>query len=104
MLTLKGLNLNETDPAMALYGYARVSSSDQDFALQEQALRAAGCDVVRSEKASGTSRTGRTELATLLDFLRRGDTRPFCPVGWVLLRQHSSPWIYEISSCVGEAA
>jgi hypothetical protein len=27
--------------------------------------------VVRAEKASGTSRTGRTELATLLDFLRR---------------------------------
>jgi|GEM_PF-2664180 len=59
---------------MALYGYARVSSSDQDFALQEQALRAARCDVVRAEKASGTSRTGRTELETLLDFLRRGDT------------------------------
>jgi DNA invertase Pin-like site-specific DNA recombinase len=30
--------------------------------------------VVRAEKASGTSRAGRTELATLLDFLRRGDT------------------------------
>jgi DNA invertase Pin-like site-specific DNA recombinase len=59
---------------MALYGYARVSSSDQDFALQEQALRAAGCEIVRAEKASGTSRAGRTELATLLDFLRRGDT------------------------------
>lgn len=59
---------------MALYGYARVSSSDQDFALQEQALRAAGCDVVRAEKVSGTSRVGRTELQTLLDFLRRGDT------------------------------
>lgn len=37
---------------MALYGYARVSSSDQDSALQEQALRAAGYDVVRAEKAS----------------------------------------------------
>lgn len=44
------------------------------FALQEQALRAAGCDVVRAEKASGTSRADRNELATLLDFLRRGDT------------------------------
>jgi DNA invertase Pin-like site-specific DNA recombinase len=59
---------------MALYGYARVSSSGQDFALQEQALCAAGCDVVRAEKASGTSRAVRTELKTLLDFLRRGDT------------------------------
>ena len=59
---------------MAFYGYARVSSSDQDFALQEQALRAAGCEIIRSEKASGTSRVGRTELETLLNFLRRGDT------------------------------
>lgn len=59
---------------MALYGYARVSSSDQDFALQEQELRAAGCEIIRSEKASGTSRLGRTELETLLNFLRRGDT------------------------------
>jgi len=55
---------------MALYGYARVSSSDQDFALQEQALRAAGCEVVRSEKASGTSRVGRAELETLLSWRR----------------------------------
>lgn len=59
---------------MALYGYARVSSSDQDFTLQEQALRAAGCEVIRTEKASGTNRAGRTELQVLLDFLRRGDT------------------------------
>jgi DNA invertase Pin-like site-specific DNA recombinase len=59
---------------MALYGYARVSSNDQDFTLQEQALRAAGCEVIRAEKATGTSRTGRTELQVLLDFLRCGDT------------------------------
>lgn len=59
---------------MALYGYARVSTNDQDFTLQEQALRAAGCEVIRSEKVTGTSRTGRTELQVLLDFLRRGDT------------------------------
>ncbi len=59
---------------MALYGYARVSTSDQDFVLQEKTLREAGCDVVRSEKKSGASRVGRTELKTLLDFLRPGDT------------------------------
>lgn len=59
---------------MALYGYARVSTNDQDFTLQEQALRAAGCEVIRAEKVTGTSRTGRTELQILLDFLRRGDT------------------------------
>jgi DNA invertase Pin-like site-specific DNA recombinase len=61
MLFLKGLKPDETNPTLALYGYARVSSSDQDFAQQEQeqeqeqALRAAGCDVVRAEKVSGTS-------------------------------------------------
>ena len=59
---------------MALYGYARVSTNDQDFTLQEQALRAAGCEVIRAEKVTGTSRTDRTELQVLLDFLRPGDT------------------------------
>ena len=29
---------------MALYGYARVSTADQDCTLQEHALRAAGCE------------------------------------------------------------
>ncbi|WP_370663034.1 recombinase family protein [Massilia violaceinigra] len=74
MPTLKGLHPNETNHAMALYADARVSSSDQDFTLQEQALRAAGCDVARAGKASGTSRAGRTGLGTLLDSFRRGDT------------------------------
>ena len=59
---------------MAPYGYARVSTSDQDLSLQEHALRVAGCDVVRAEKVTGATRTGRTELQLLLDFLRPGDT------------------------------
>src|SRR5215510_4673704 len=59
---------------MALYGYARVSTSDQDVSLQEQALRAAGCQVIRAEKVSAARREGRTELALLLEFLRQGDT------------------------------
>ncbi|CAM5775097.1 integrase-like protein y4lS [Labrys miyagiensis] len=59
---------------MPTYGYARVSSVDQDLAIQEAALRMAGCHVIRSEKKSGTRRDGRTELATLLDFLHEGDT------------------------------
>lgn len=56
------------------YGYARASSEDQDCALQEAKLREAGCDIVRTEKRSGTSLVGRAELATLLEFLREGDT------------------------------
>ena len=59
---------------MALYGYARVSSLDQDLAIQEEKLRAAGCQVIRAEKRSGTGRVGRTELQLLLDFLHKGDT------------------------------
>jgi DNA invertase Pin-like site-specific DNA recombinase len=59
---------------MARYGYARVSTIDQDLRLQEAALRAAGCDIVRAEKVSGTMRDGRAELALLLAFLRPGDT------------------------------
>ncbi|HEX2218863.1 MAG TPA: recombinase family protein, partial [Gemmatimonadales bacterium] len=59
---------------MPLYGYARVSTLDQDLAIQEEALRAAGCHVVRAEKRSGSTREGRTELRLLLDFLHPGDT------------------------------
>ncbi|MBP1806950.1 recombinase family protein [Rubellimicrobium aerolatum] len=58
----------------ALYGYARVSTTDQDLSLQEAALRAAGCQVIRAEKKTGTSREGRAELELLLQFLRPGDT------------------------------
>jgi DNA invertase Pin-like site-specific DNA recombinase len=59
---------------MALYGYARVSSIDQDLTIQEEKLRAAGCQVIRAEKRSGSGRAGRTELQLLLDFLHNGDT------------------------------
>jgi len=59
---------------MTLFGYARVSTSGQDLAIQESALRAAGCQTIRSEKKSGTQRGSRTELQILLDFLREGDT------------------------------
>jgi DNA invertase Pin-like site-specific DNA recombinase len=59
---------------MAIYGYARASTVEQDVTLQQETLRRAGCEVVRSEKSSGASRVGRSELAVLLQFLRRGDT------------------------------
>lgn len=58
----------------AIYGYARVSTNDQDLTIQRAALIAAGCSVIRAEKASGTTRQGRTELASMLDFIRPGDT------------------------------
>ncbi len=59
---------------MATYGYARVSTADQDLTVQREALKAAGCEIIREEKISGTSRQGRKELQTLLEFLRTGDT------------------------------
>jgi DNA invertase Pin-like site-specific DNA recombinase len=59
---------------MTIYGYARVSAIDQDLSIQKRALKAAGCEMIRAEKASGARRDGRTELQALLDFLRAGDT------------------------------
>jgi DNA invertase Pin-like site-specific DNA recombinase len=58
---------------MTIIGYARVSTTDQDLSIQESALRAAGCDVIRAEKQSGTSTQGRAELRTVLDFIGKGD-------------------------------
>ncbi len=55
------------------YGYARVSTVDQDLTIQLEALTNAGCETIRQEKVSGTSVQGREELNTLLEFLREGD-------------------------------
>lgn len=63
---------------MTKIGYARVSTQDQDLALQSEALKKAGCDVVRAERKSGTSTDGRTELATVLEFIRKGDVLVVC--------------------------
>ncbi|WP_158808461.1 recombinase family protein [Beijerinckia sp. L45] len=56
------------------YGYARVSTTDQNLTIQVDALKAVGCQTIRSEKVTGTKREGRAELATLMDFMRKGDT------------------------------
>src|ERR1700723_1590878 len=58
---------------MTVIGYARVSTVDQNLEIQEAALKSAGCDVIRSEKRSGATTKGRTELQTVLEFLRKGD-------------------------------
>ncbi len=69
-----GLDFIDTGVAMTIYGYARVSSADQNLDVQTEALRRAGCMIIREEKRSGSTRRGRHELETLLDFLRAGDT------------------------------
>lgn len=58
---------------MPRYGYARVSTSSQDLAIQIAKLEEAQCRVVRSETASGATREQRTELKKLLDFVGEGD-------------------------------
>ena len=55
-----------------LLGYARVSTDDQDLALQRRALREAGCRRLYEEKLSG-ARRDRPELARLLDQVREDD-------------------------------
>jgi len=54
-------------------GYARVSTQDQNLALQHDALARAGCDRVFEDTASG-SRADRPGLTDALSHLRRGDT------------------------------
>src|SRR5215510_249929 len=54
------------------FGYARVSSNTQDHAAQIEALKAAGCARIFSEKASGKSTNGRPEFARLMKVLRQG--------------------------------
>jgi DNA invertase Pin-like site-specific DNA recombinase len=56
---------------MTTVGYARVSSTGQDFSMQLEKL--AGCDKVFKEKRSGVD-SGRPELKRCLDYLLEGDT------------------------------
>jgi DNA invertase Pin-like site-specific DNA recombinase len=54
-------------------GYARVSSGGQSLELQLEALTAAGCEKIFSEKESGRSTVKRDQLEAALDYLRDGD-------------------------------
>ena len=56
-----------------LVGYARVSTQDQNPQLQLDALKAAGCEKIFVEKASGAQRD-RPELSAAIDYARAGDT------------------------------
>ena len=64
-----------------LIGYARVSTADQDLALQTDALTKAGCERLFTDKASG-AKVDRPGLAEALHFARAGD----CIVVWKLDR------------------
>jgi len=56
-----------------LIGYARVSTQEQNLALQRDALEAATCERIFVEKASGAQRD-RPELKAAIDYMRDGDT------------------------------
>jgi DNA invertase Pin-like site-specific DNA recombinase len=60
-----------------LVGYARVSTSQQDTALQIDALKAAGCERIFEEKASGAQRD-RPQLKAALEFMRSGQDTFVC--------------------------
>jgi DNA invertase Pin-like site-specific DNA recombinase len=55
------------------YGYARVSSKAQDYTAQVEALKAAGCEKIFSEKQFGKSRDARPEFGKLMKALLPGD-------------------------------
>src|SRR5919204_1365849 len=57
---------------MAIYGYARVSTRDQDLAAQGAELMVAGCAKVFKEKISG-AKTDRPELVKAIGRLEPGD-------------------------------
>jgi DNA invertase Pin-like site-specific DNA recombinase len=56
-----------------LIGYGRVSTTDQDPEMQVAALKAAGCEKIFAETASG-AKLERPELMAALAFMRPGDT------------------------------
>mgnify|MGYP003293063287 CR=1 FL=1 len=56
-----------------VYGYARVSTSDQNLDRQKDALRKYGVDMLFCEKISGTKKN-RPELDDMLGRLKPGDT------------------------------
>lgn len=55
-------------------GYARVSTDDQNLAIQKSALDKDGCAIIFEEKRSGTKRNGRDQLDLALKVLSKGDT------------------------------
>lgn len=59
---------------MALIGYARVSKTDQNPQLQEDALREAGAVRVFTDHGVSGAKTERPQLAACLDRLEPGDT------------------------------
>lgn len=57
-----------------IYGYARVSSTDQNLQWQLEQLKKENCNKIFKEKVSGKNIQDRKELQKLLNVLKSGDT------------------------------
>jgi len=73
-LYIPNISIPNQGVLVANVGYARVSSTDQDFNGQVDKLKAASCEKVFSEKVSGKTRDGRYALQKALGALQPGDT------------------------------
>ena len=62
---------------MAIIGYARVSTEEQDLTVQLNQLKIAGMKKIFQEKASGV-RQDRPQLAAMIEYCREGDTVVVC--------------------------
>ena len=81
-----------------LVGYARVSTLDQDPQLQLDALKAAGCQRIHTDRVSG-AKASRPELDAALAYVREGDTL----VVWKLDRLgRSLKHLIETIECLAE--
>ena len=58
---------------MTRIGYARTSTVGQNLDSQIIALKAANCDIIRTEQKSGNNLTDRKELNNILDFIHTGE-------------------------------
>lgn len=60
-----------------IVGYSRCSTQQQNLDIQNEQLKAAGCDKLFEEKASGTN-DNRPVLAKMINFVKSGDVIAVC--------------------------
>ena len=68
--SVKNLCSEKVRKFLSIYGYSRVSTSNQDYKTQIQKLERAGAEKIFSEKYTGTKKEGRKELEELLSIVK----------------------------------